>query len=257
MKTSGVSLGRQRIWGVVGRNGDRPAVGAGRAGRAAAASNGSPGARRRGDGPARIGHGCPATRTKRTWRDGAARTRTTSTGRPNWKNGPAVDQKTLRTTIGTTIGGPNWKNRRTVDQKTLRTTIGTTNGGPNWKNGRAVDQKTLRTTIGTTIGGANWKDGRAVDQKGPRWRSERHGAGSWRPCSSAFGVRTERGGPVGAHSSLPMGAENAKPGGLAPTFPLRRGRKMGKRAAWRPLFPSDVRPCGNRPLGAARAAWEG
>ena len=233
MKTSGVSLGRQRIWGVVGRNGDRPAVGAGRAGRAAAASNGSPGARRRGDGPARIGHGCPATRTKRTWRDGAARTRTTSTGRPNWKNGPAVDQETRRTTIGTT------------------------NGGPNWKDGRSVDQKALRTTIGTTIGGANWKDGRAVDQKGPRWRSERHGAGSWRPCSSAFGVRTERGGPVGAHSSLPMGAENAKPGGLAPTFPLRRRRKMGKRAAWRPLFPSDVRPCGNRPLGAARAAWEG
>ena len=233
MKTSGVSLGRQRLWGVVGRNGDRPAVGAGRAGRAAAASNGSPGARRRGDGPARIGHGCPATRTKRTWRDGAARTRTTSTGRPNWKNGPAVDQETRRTTIGTT------------------------NGGPNWKDGRSVDQKALRTTIGTTIGGANWKDGRAVDQKGPRWRSERHGAGSWRPCSSAFGVRTERGGPVGAHSSLPMGAENAKPGGLAPTFPLRRGRKMGKRAAWRPLFPSDVRPCGNRPLGAARAAWEG
>ena len=233
MKTSGVSLGRQRIWGVVGRDGDRPAVGAVGAGRAAAASNGSPGARRRGDGPARIGHGCPATRTKRTWRDGAARTRTTSAGRPNWKNGPAVDQETRRTTIGTT------------------------NGGANWKNGRSVDQKALRTTIGTTIGGANWKDGRAVDQKGPRWRSERHGAGSWRPCSSAFGVRTERGGPVGAHSSLPMGAENAKPGGLAPTFPLRRGRKMGKRAAWRPLFPSDDRQCGNGPLGAARAAWEG
>jgi len=56
---------------------------------------------------------------------------------------------------------------------------------------------------------------------------------------------TSHGGRDGAHISPPMGTQNAKARRLAPTLPLRRGRKTRKRAAWRP----HSAPCGDRGSG--------
>ena len=173
--------------------------------------------------PGRTGHARRTTRTTPFPRNGAARTRTPTSGRPNWKNGRVVDQRTFRTARATSIGGPNRKNRRAVDQKALRAGLATTVGGSNWKNGRAVDQN------GFPMGRATARGGELAPTLPFQWRwktRERTGRRPLFPSDGGWKTRNR----ADWRPRLPSGgAANAATGHLAQRGTVGWGQSVGWR----------------------------